>query len=42
MTSLIESAFSRTRTTLSLLAVLVLAGIMARAALPIANDPHAG
>jgi multidrug efflux pump len=40
MKSLIESAFSRTRTTLSLLAVLVLAGIMARNALPIANDPH--
>ncbi len=40
MKSLIESAFNRTRTTLSLLAVLVLAGIMARTALPIANDPH--
>ena len=40
MKSLIESAFGRTRTTLSLLAVLVLAGIMARNALPIANDPH--
>ncbi len=38
--SLIETAISRTRTTLSLLAVLVLAGIMARSALPIANDPH--
>jgi multidrug efflux pump len=40
MRTLIEAAFSRTRTTLSLLAVLVLAGIMARVALPIANDPH--
>ena len=40
MRSLIESAFARTRTTLSLLAVLVLAGVMARFALPIANDPH--
>ncbi|MFK7977045.1 MAG: efflux RND transporter permease subunit, partial [Halioglobus sp.] len=40
MNSIIEAAFSRSRTTLSLLAVLVLAGIMARAALPIANDPH--
>lgn len=40
MKALIESAFSRTRTTLSLLAVLVLAGIMARVALPIANEPH--
>jgi len=37
---LIEAAFSRSRATLSLLVVLVLAGIMARAALPIANDPH--
>ncbi|MDX1735035.1 MAG: efflux RND transporter permease subunit, partial [Halioglobus sp.] len=40
MKALIESAFGRTRTTLSLLAVLVLAGVMARSALPIANDPH--
>ena len=38
--SFIETAIGRTRTTLSLLAVMVLAGIMARAALPIANDPH--
>ena len=38
--SLIETAIGRTRTTLSLLAVMVLAGLMARAALPIANDPH--
>ena len=37
---LIETAIGRTRTTLSLLAVMVLAGIMARSALPIANDPH--
>ncbi|MEM8499171.1 MAG: efflux RND transporter permease subunit [Pseudomonadota bacterium] len=40
MKALIEAAFSRSRTTLSLLAVLVLAGVMARGALPIANDPH--
>lgn len=40
MKALIESAFGRTRTTLSLLAVLVLAGVMARLALPIANEPH--
>lgn len=40
MNAIIDAAFSRSRTTLSLLAVLVLAGIMARAALPIANDPH--
>lgn len=38
--SLIETAIGRTRTTLSLLVVMVLAGIMARLALPIANDPH--
>ena len=40
MTSLIDSAISRTRTTMSLLAVLVIAGFIARAVLPIANDPH--
>jgi len=40
MTSLIDSAISRTRTTMSLLAVLVVAGFLARAVLPIANDPH--
>ncbi len=40
MKALVEAAFSRSRTTLSLLAVLVLVGIMARGALPIANDPH--
>ncbi|MFK8021416.1 MAG: efflux RND transporter permease subunit [Pseudomonadales bacterium] len=40
MNALIETVFSRSRTTLSLLAVLVLMGIMARSALPIANDPH--
>ncbi len=38
--TLIEAAIGRTRTTLSLLAALVLAGILARVALPIANDPH--
>ncbi|MEP4148598.1 MAG: efflux RND transporter permease subunit [Halioglobus sp.] len=40
MNALIDAAFSRTRTTLSLFAVLLLVGIMARIALPIANDPH--
>jgi multidrug efflux pump len=40
MTSVIESAIGRTRTTMSLLFVLVLAGLVARAALPVANDPH--
>jgi multidrug efflux pump len=40
MRSLIDSAISRTRTTMSLLVVVVVAGLLARAALPIANDPH--
>ena len=40
MTSMIDSAISRTRTTLSLMAVVIVAGLIARAALPIANDPH--
>jgi multidrug efflux pump len=40
MSSLIESAIGRTRTTMSLLVVLVVAGFIARAVLPIANDPH--
>jgi multidrug efflux pump len=40
MRALIDSAIGRTRTTMSLLAVIVVAGLLARAALPIANDPH--
>jgi multidrug efflux pump len=40
MKALIDSAIGRTRTTLSLLVVIVIAGMLARAALPIANDPH--
>lgn len=40
MTPFIETAIGRTRTTMSLLVVLVMTGIMARCALPIANDPH--
>jgi len=40
MTALIDSAISRTRSTMSLLAVIVIAGLLARAVLPIANDPH--
>lgn len=40
MTTFIESAISRTRTTMSLLAVLVVGGLIARSVLPIANDPH--
>jgi multidrug efflux pump len=40
MSTIIESAIGRTRTTMSLLIVLVLAGLMARSVLPVANDPH--
>ncbi len=40
MTSIIDSAIGRTRSVMSLLAVIVVAGLLARAALPIANDPH--
>ncbi|MEH6634432.1 MAG: efflux RND transporter permease subunit [Halioglobus sp.] len=40
MTSFIDSAIGRTRTTMSLLAVIVVAGLVARSELPIANDPH--
>jgi multidrug efflux pump len=40
VSTIVESAIGRTRTTMSLLVVIVLAGLVARAALPIANDPH--
>ena len=40
MISVIDSAISRTRSVMSLLGVIVIAGFLARAALPIANDPH--
>ncbi|MFT7176316.1 MAG: multidrug efflux pump, partial [Halioglobus sp.] len=40
ITSFIDSAISRTRTTLLLMAVVVLCGLLARSVLPIANDPH--
>lgn len=40
MTSFIDMAISRTRTTMSLLVVLVVGGLIARNAIPIANDPH--
>ncbi len=40
MTSLIDAAISRSRTTLSLMAIVIVCGLLARAALPIANDPH--
>ena len=38
--SVIETVIGRTRTTLSLLVVMVMVGLGTRAALPIANDPH--
>jgi len=38
--SVIETVIGRTRTTLSLLVVMVLVGLGTRAALPIANDPQ--
>ena len=38
--SVIETVIGRTRTTLSLLVVMVLVGLGTRAALPIANEPR--
>ncbi len=40
MIGFIDAAISRTRTTLLMMAVIVLCGLIARAVLPIANDPH--
>ena len=40
MSGFIEAAISRTRSTLLIMLVLVLCGLVARAVLPIANDPH--
>ena len=40
MKSVIDAAIGRTRSTLMLMAVVVFCGLLARAALPIANDPH--
>ena len=40
ITSFIDSAIGRTRTTMLLMGMVVLCGLLARAALPIANDPH--
>ena len=37
---IIASIIGRTRTTLSLLVLMVCVGLAARSALPIANDPH--
>jgi multidrug efflux pump len=40
ITSYIDSAIERSRTTMLLMAVVILCGLLARAALPIANEPH--
>ena len=40
MNSLIDAAMGRTRTTLLLMFMVVLAGLIARDAIPIANEPH--
>ena len=40
MMGFIDAAISRSRTTLMMMSIVVLCGLLARAALPIANDPH--
>lgn len=40
MNSLIDAAMSRTRTTMLLMFMVVVAGLIARDAIPIANEPH--
>ncbi|MEH6593383.1 MAG: efflux RND transporter permease subunit [Halioglobus sp.] len=40
LTSFIDSAIARSRSTMLLMMVVVVCGILSRAALPIANDPH--
>ena len=40
MIGFIDAAIGRTRTTLLMMFMVVLAGLIARATLPIANDPH--
>jgi multidrug efflux pump len=40
MTGFIDAAIARSRTTMLLMGLIVLAGVVSRAALPIANDPH--
>ena len=40
ITSYIDSAIERSRTTMLMMGVVILCGLLARAALPIANDPH--
>jgi len=40
MNVLIDAAINRTRTSMLLMFMVVLAGLIARAAIPIANEPH--
>ena len=40
MRSLIDAAIGRSRTTLLLMLMVVIAGLAARSAIPIANEPH--
>lgn len=40
MNAFIDAALNRTRTTMLLMLMVVLAGLFARAAIPIANEPH--
>lgn len=40
MNSFIDAAINRTRTTMLLMLMVVLAGLIARSAIPIANEPH--
>jgi multidrug efflux pump len=40
MNSFIDAAINRTRTTMLLMFMVVLAGLIARSAIPIANEPH--
>ena len=40
MNAFIDAALNRTRTTLLLMFMVVLAGLIARAAIPIASEPH--
>ena len=40
MNSFIDAAINRTRTTMLLMLMVVLAGLIARSAIPIASEPH--
>ena len=40
MNSFIDAAINRTRTTMLIMAMVVFAGLIARAAIPVENDPR--